>query len=186
MSERLPEDTQRSRDVRWLEPVCWDTQQVRPCSSHGFPTRDGPCKRLQPAGITRSRRRDGPRGDLRHPHAARSRLKTVPTNASSWRASLAANCLSACQDVSSRRMPPNTDRATVRGNNPSTRRARQPACGHDVSLTTLRSRRASRSSNSGPGSLSPRLNSSSARPWNVSKGASDFCEWLRLENERRK
>ena len=35
-------------------PAVWDTQQVRPCSSHAFPTRDGPCQRV-PNGKRRRR-----------------------------------------------------------------------------------------------------------------------------------
>jgi hypothetical protein len=75
LSERPPEDTQQFRAVRRLQPVCWDTQQVRPCSSHGFPTRDGPWKRLQPAGIGRNYFRDGPREDLRYPDSVRAKVR---------------------------------------------------------------------------------------------------------------
>ena len=35
-----------------------------------------PGKRLQPAGFARSQVRDGPRGDLGHPHTARSRFES--------------------------------------------------------------------------------------------------------------
>ena len=107
-------DTPTSRDVRRLEPVCWDTQQVRPCSSHGFPTRDGPCKRLQPAGIPRSQLHDGPwkrhrKAGAEVPRGHVANLTTLRRR----RASLEARYVTVRQDVSSQNVRRNPFRAYV-------------------------------------------------------------------------
>jgi hypothetical protein len=71
------QDTQQSRDVRRLQRVSGDTPWSR--STRVSQRLPEDTQQARPCVLARRvPRRDGPRGDLRHPHTARSRFETVP------------------------------------------------------------------------------------------------------------